>query len=527
MDNEINKGRIKFLYFCLVAAFFVISCRLIIIVATGDEVFAGNFYNQNKNVRRGDILDRNGIIVATDLKAKSLYINRVLVKDPQLIAHELAKIFPELKANNVLKKLLSKKNRSWILIKRGITPKEQAAVQNLQLAGLIFEDDLVRIYPQKSILSHIVGYADLDRRGLSGVEMQYNDLLKKGSSLQLAMDVRLQDVLSDELAKGIKKYSALAASGIIMNVDNGEVLAIASQPSFDANHQIGASQNQRFNRATYGVYELGSILKIFTNAMAFEDNLVKITDRFDVSNPFEYGKFTIRDDHPIKELVTVADIFSYSSNIGTIEIAKKIGIERQKKMLKKFGLLDRIQSDFPALSKPIYPKTWREINLYTIAYGHGIAITPLHIATSVSAIVNGGIINQPSFIKTSKKNIIEERIVKESTSKIIREMLRDAVVRGTGKNADVAGYQVGGKTGTAERAEFGQYNENKTIASFVAIFPTSKPKYLIFVAFDRPDYLFNTGGMVAAPVVSNIIQGIAPILGIAPIFDEISNSKAK
>ena len=515
-----NQGRLKFLYLCLILAFVVVACRLIFVVATGDEVFISKFYNSNKNIKRGNVIDRNGVIVSTDLKAKSLYISSVLVKNPKLISGELAKIFPELKSADILAKIVSKRNRNWILIKRGITPKEQEAVQALKLAGIIFEDDLVRIYPQKSILSHIVGYVDLDRKGLSGVEMQYDDSLKKGKNLQLAMDVRLQDVLSDELAKGIEKYKALAASGIIMNVNNGEVLAIASQPSFDANRQIEADQNQRFNRATYGVYELGSIFKIFTNAMAFEDNLVKMTDSFDVSKPFEYGRFTIKDDHPVKDNLNVAEIFAHSSNIGTIEIAKKIGIERQKRMLQKFGLLDRIQSDFPALSKPIYPKIWREINLYTIAYGHGIAITPLHITNSVSAIVNGGIMYRPSFIKTDDKNITGERVIKESTSKIMREMLRNVVLNGTGKNADVVGYEVGGKTGTAERAEFGKYNERKNTASFVAAFPMSKPEYLIFVSFDRPDYSFNTGGMVATPVVSNIIRGIAPILGIAPNYDE-------
>ncbi len=517
-DSEFSKGRLKFLYFCLVFCFAIIGARLVFVVAMGDRNFVSNFYDSNKNKKRANILDRNGVIVATDLKAKSLYISSVLVKNPQLIAKELAAIFPELKEREILTKISSKRVRNWILIKRGITPKEQEAVQSLKMAGLIFEDDLVRIYPQKSILAHIVGYVDLDRKGLSGVEMQYDKSLREGKDLQLAMDVRLQDVLSDELARGIEKYKAMAASGIIMDVNNGEVLAVASQPSFDANRQIDAGQNERFNRATYGVYELGSIFKIFTNTMAFEDNLVKMTDSFDVTNPVKYGRFTIKDDHPIKGYATVAEIFSHSSNIGTIEIARKIGVERQKKMLEKFGLLTRIDSDFPSLSKPIYPKIWREINLYTIAYGHGIAITPLHIANTVSGIVNGGIMYNPSFIKLDENAKNKgERIVKPETSKIMRDMLRDVVVNGTGKNADIAGYEVGGKTGTAERAEFGRYSEKKTMASFVGVFPMSKPKYLVFISFDRPNYSFNTGGMVAAPVVGNVIKGIAPILGIKPL----------
>ncbi|MFT7086747.1 MAG: cell division protein FtsI (penicillin-binding protein 3) [Rickettsiales bacterium] len=513
--NQSSKGRIKFLYFCLIAAFTIVASRLIFVVATGDRGFVNKFYNSDKNQRRGNIVDRNGVIVATDLKAKSLYISTVLVKNPKLISEKLNKIFPELKYQNIFKKITSKKDRNWILVKRGITPKEQEVVQSLKMAELIFDDDLVRVYPQKSILAHIVGYVDLDRKGLSGMEMEYNESLTAGKDLQLAMDVRLQDVLSDELAQGIEKYKAVAASGIIVDIQNGEVLAVASQPTFDPNHPEIASSEERFNRATYGAYELGSIFKIFTNAIAFEDDLIKLTDSFDVSKPIKYGRFTITDDHPIKGFATISEIFSKSSNIGTIEIAKKIGIERQKKMLERFGLLNRVPSDFPSLSRPIYPKIWREINLYTIAYGHGIAVTPLHMTTAVSAIVNDGILHYPSFIKLEKKPE-GTRIIKSRTSEIMRKMLRDVVVNGTGGFADVEGFEVGGKTGTAEKAEFGSYSQKKTIASFVSVFPMSKPKYLVFVAFDRANSRFNTGGMVAAPVAGNVIKGIAPISEIRP-----------
>ncbi len=515
-SGEYNKGRIKFLYAFLMAIFFIVALRLIMVVVAGDKGFVSKFYDSNKNRKRANIVDRNGVVVATDLKAKSLYISSVLVKNPQDMAKGLAAVFPELKYEDVLKKIISKRDRKWILVKRGITPKEQDAVQSLQMAGLIFDEDLVRIYPQKSILAHIVGYVDTDRNGLAGAEMAYDASLKKGQDLQLAMDVRLQDVLSDELAKGIEKYRAMAASGIIMDVTNGEILAVASQPNFDPNRQMDASQDERFNRATYGLYELGSIFKIFTNTIAFEDNLVKMTDSFDITNPIKYDRFTIKDDHPIKGYATVAEIFAKSSNIGTIEIAKKIGVKRQKEMLKKMGLLDKIESDFPALSKPIFPKTWREINLYTIAYGHGIAVTPLHMASAVSAIVNGGTWYKPSFAKLNDEELKGHRIIKPTTSETMRKMLRDAVENGTGGYANIEGYEVGGKTGTAERAEFGKYDEKKTMASFVAVFPTSNPKYLVFVSFDRPNYSFNTGGMVAAPVAGNVIQGIAPILGIKP-----------
>jgi cell division protein FtsI (penicillin-binding protein 3) len=515
--QESRKTRLVVVYFLVALAFFALSLRIIFIVATGDKVIVNSLYDPSKVVKRGDIIDRNGIIVATDLKTKSLYVSNALVKNPKLLATKLSETLPGLDYKDILQKISKKENRGWILIKRNITPSQQDEVQNLKMAGLLFEDDLIRVYPQKTILSHLVGYVDLDRNGLAGVEMTYNDMLKKGKeNLQLAMDVRIQDVLEDELNQGMQKYNALGAAGIVMNVNNGEILAVSSLPNFDPNNQTEAGSNERFNRATYGVYELGSILKIFTNTIAFEKNLVKMEDVYNVKDPIKYGRFTINDDHPDKPDMNVAEIFAHSSNIGTVQIAKKIGEENQQDFLKKIGMLDRLDCDFPALGRPIFPKKWREINLFTISYGHGIAVTPLHVANATSAIINGGILYDPSFIKLENDKPKGERVIKESTSKLMQLMLREVVINGTGKFANIEGYEVGGKTGTAERAEFGSYNKSLTMASFVAAFPISEPKYLVLVVFDRPNAAFNTGGMVAAPVAGKIIKNIAPILDISP-----------
>jgi len=515
-EQKLPKGRLAFIYFSIAFLFLIISIRIIFVAATGDKIVVTSLYDRSKIIKRSDITDRNGIIVATDLKTKSLYISNALVRDPKLVASKLSDALPGLDYKDILQKISKKENRGWILIKRNITPHQQDTIQNLKIAGLLFEDDLIRVYPQKSILSHLIGYTDLDRNGLAGVEMSYNDVLKKGKeNLQLAMDVRIQDVLEDELNQGITKYNALGAAGIVMNVANGEILAVSSLPNFDPNKQIDAGSNERFNRATYGVYELGSILKIFTNAIAFEYNLVKMDDVFNVKDPIKYGRFTINDDHPDKDEMTVAEIFARSSNIGTVQIAKKIGEEKQREFLKRINLLDRLDTDFPALGRPIYPKTWREINLFTISYGHGIAVTPLHLAAAATSIINGGTFYQPSFIKLNEKPD-GEKIIKESTSKLMRLMLRKVVVDGTGKYANIEGYDVGGKTGTAERAEFGSYSKNSTIASFIAAFPINDPKYLLLVVIDRPNSSFNTGGMVAAPIAGKIIKNIAPILDISP-----------
>ncbi len=520
---EIKKSRLAFVYFGILVAFFVIILRMIFIVSMGDKVKIKGIYDLHKSSKRANILDRNDVLVATDLKTKSLYVSSVLVKNAQAIARGLSEIFPDLSYQEIFKKISdNRNNKQWILIRRNLTPTQVDQVENLQMAGLLFENDRIRVYPQKSITSHFVGYVDLDRKGLAGIEMQYDRALVGGDDLRLAMDVRVQDILHDELVNGMTEFRSKAAAGLVMDVNSGEVLALSSIPEFDPNLQNEAEPDQRFNRVTNGVYELGSVMKIFTNAIAFEEGLVKMEDVYNVRDPIKYGRFTIKDDHPVKDEMTVAEIFSYSSNIGTIKIADKIGVETQKDFLEKMGFLKKIDTEFPGLGRPIYPKTWRKINLYTIAYGHGLAITPLHLASAVSAIANGGIFHRPSFLKLTEAPK-GKRVMKESTSATMRLMLRRVVEEGTGKNANIVGYEVGGKTGTAEHAEFGSYNEKQTMASFVAVFPISQPKYLVYVVFDRPNYIFNTGGMVAAPVAGRVVRNIAPLLGVMPRASQTPN----
>lgn len=520
---ELKKNRLVFVYFCIIFVFAVIILRMLFLAASGDKIKISGLYDSKHTNKRGEIVDRNSVLVATDLKTKSLYVSTILIKDTSPIAKGLSMVFDDLSEAEILHKIADPKNRrvgrsnkGWVLIRRNVTPLQEERVKNLKLAGLLFEDDRIRVYPQRSILAHLVGYVDLDRQGLAGIEMQYNKkLLQDEEKIQLAADVRVQDILNNELINGIEEYKARAAAGIVMDVTNGEILALSSLPSFDPNLQQDANSEERFNRVTNGVYELGSIFKIFTNAVAFEENLVKMEDSYNVTDPIKYGRFTIKDDHPYKGELTVAEIFSHSSNIGTVQIAQKIGVDNQKDFLKKIGMLKKLDVEFPGLGRPIYPRLWRDINLYTISYGHGIAITPLHIATATAAMVNGGMLYDPSFLKL-KDPPSGKRVIKESTSALMRIMMRKVVLDGTGRNADIEGYEVGGKTGTANKAEGGGYNERQTIASFVAVFPISKPKYLVYVVFDHPNYSFNTGGMVAAPVAGHVVKNIAPILGVMP-----------
>ena len=324
-DIKIQFGRLKFVFFLIVFIFLMIIYRMFFVILTQDRANIKNIYESRKNVRRADIYDRNGVLVATDLKTKSLYVSSVLIRDAKYVANALSKSFPDLNYEEVLKKISDGKNsKHWILIRRNLTPSQVETVENLQIAGLIFEDDLIRVYPQKSIASHYVGFVDLDRKGLSGIEMQYDRRLMTSQNLYLAMDVRVQDILFDELIKAKEEFRAKAASGIVINVNNGEILAMASIPSFDANLQSEALPEQRFNMVTGGSYELGSVMKIFTNAAAFEHNLINMEDVYTVNEPIKYGKFTIKDHDKYGDQMTVKEIFSKSSNIGTVKIAEKL-----------------------------------------------------------------------------------------------------------------------------------------------------------------------------------------------------------
>ncbi len=512
------KSRLTLVYFCIVAALCLICFRMLFIITLGDKVTVSKIYDKNNLGKRGNIYDRNGTILATDLKTKSLYISSVLVKSPEALAQGISSIFSDLSKQEIIKKISdNKRNRNWILIRRNLSPAQVQDVENLKMAGIIFEEDRIRIYPQKSIVSHYAGYVDRDRKGLAGIEMQYDKKLSANQNVEIAMDVRVQDILHDELLVAMQTYRAKAASGVVINVNNGEVIALSSIPDFDANSSNKAGPDEYFNRVTNGVYELGSVMKIFTNALAIEENLVKPSSVFNVRDPIKYGRFTISDYHAIKDEMTVQEIFSESSNIGTVKIADKIGAEKQKDFLQKLGLLKKLEVDFPGLGKPIYPRLWSQISLFTISYGHGIAITPLHMAMASAAIVNGGKLYKPSFLKVGD-NPESISVIKPSTSEIMRTMLRHVVEQGTGKYSYVEGYDVGGKTGTAERAESGSYNTKLTTASFVAAFPISNPQYLVYVVFDRPNYIFNTGGMVAAPVAGKVIKNIAPLLGVKPVL---------
>jgi len=469
---------------------------------------------------RADIVDRNGVVLATSVPVMSAFVNPHLLLDPPEAARKIVAVLPEFKYEDMKEKLEADKSFLWI--KRGLSPREHFLVNRLGIPGLEFQAEERRIYPQGSTGAHIVGYASIDNSGLAGVERYFDQRLQSGEAVQLSIDLRLQRMVEDEIAKAVQKFSAIGATAVVMDVTNGEILAMASLPTYDANKAKTITNEALFNRATLGVYEQGSTFKIFNTAMALDSGKVTMTSVFDATSPIKIDRFTINDDHPQRRPLTVPEIFKYSSNIGSAKMAADvIGPEAQKAFFDKIGFLKPLTTQLPELAGPLWPRHWVRINTMTIAYGHGISVTPLHLATGSSAMVNGGILYPPSFVKRSANSDPGKRVIQTKTSQWMRQLLRLNVVEGTGKNADVKGYEVGGKTGTAEKPSRGGYRQKALISSFVGMFPMSEPKFLVVVSLDEPHGTketggYATGGMVSAPSVKTIIENIIALYGILP-----------
>jgi cell division protein FtsI (penicillin-binding protein 3) len=469
---------------------------------------------------RADIVDRNGVTLATSVPVMSAFANPHLLLDPQDAARKIVSALPEFKYEDMKERLEADKSFVWI--KRGLSPREHFLVNRLGIPGLEFQAEERRIYPQGTTGAHIVGYASIDNAGLAGVERYFDQRLQSGETVQLSIDLRLQRMVEDELAKAVKKFSAIGATAIVMDVTNGEVLAMASLPTYDANKAKTITNEALFNRATLGVYEQGSTFKIFNTAMALDSGKVTMQSVFDATSPIKIDRFTINDDHPQRRPLTVPEIFTYSSNIGSAKMAADvIGPEAQRAFFDKIGFLKPLTSQLPELAAPLWPRHWVRINTMTIAFGHGISVTPLHLATGSAAMVNGGVLYQPSFVKRSAASDPGKRVIQAKTSQFMRQLLRLNVIQGTGKNADVKNYEVGGKTGTAEKPSRGGYRQKALISSFVGMFPMSEPKFLVVVSLDEPHGIaetggYATGGMVSAPSVKAIIENIIALYGILP-----------
>ncbi len=468
---------------------------------------------------RADIVDRNGAVLATSVPVMSAFLNPRLLLDPADTARKLANVLPDLKYDDLRAKLEDDKTFLWI--KRGLSPREHDSVNRLGIPGLEFQAEERRIYPQGSAAAHIMGYASIDNAGLAGVERFFDQQLQSGETVQLAIDLRLQRLVEREIARVVQKFSAIGATAIVMDATNGEILAMASLPTFDPNSSKTITNEALFNRATLGVYEQGSTFKIFNTAMALDTGRVTLNSVFDATSPIKIDRFTINDDHAQRRPLTVPELFKFSSNIASAKMAVEMGSDTQRAFFDKIGFLKALNTQLTEVAAPLYPRNWMKINTMTIAFGHGISVTPLHLAIGSAAVVNGGILYPPSLVKRTAASDPGRRVIQNKTSLMMRQLLRLNAVEGTGKNADVAGYEVGGKTGTAEKPARGGYRQKALISSFVGAFPMNDPKFVILVSLDEPKptadtFGYATAGWVAAPSVKVIVEGIASLYGILP-----------
>jgi len=490
--------------------------------------------------KRADILDRNGSILATNLITNALYAKPNLMIDKQTAAKELVKIFPDLKLLNLINQFEGTKKFIWI--KRKISPEQMQAVHELGEPGLKFGPREMRLYPNGRLAAHVLGGVRYGRQsvhsaelvGSAGVELQFDkflqDELGSGDPLILSLDLGVQSAIGHVLQGGMQLMNAKGAAAILMDIHSGEIISMVSLPDFDPNDRVqkvskkNGSQSSLFNKAVQGRYELGSVFKVFTAAMALEDGIVNQNTLVDTSSPIIWGKHRISNYHRLPEELSFTDVIVKSSNTGTSRLAKELGGVRQKEFLTNLGFFESTGIELVE-GKQItsqYPSNWSEISTMTISYGHGISSSPLHLAAAFASVLNGGLKVNPTLLKRNGTDKIRKRVIRSDVSQTLINILYQVVERGTASAARVHGYSVAGKTGTAKKVKpTGGYYNKKNITTFASVFPAEAPKYVLLVTLDEPVVITGlksrrTAGWTAAPISSEIIYRAAPLLGVRP-----------
>ena len=526
---EINLGgsgmRTRMVSMALMALFAVIAMRGFVVALTGPEEALARVASQETPVRRADIVDRNGDLLATSVTAYSVFADPRAIGDPALIARELAGVLPDLDVARIEARL-GNKERAFAWIERGITPRQRQAVFELGLEGIAFREESRRAYPRGTLAGHILGFAGADGQGLGGIEYAMDDrLLGDSEPLYLTIDANVQFSLEAELAAAVGEYEAEAGAGVVLAAQSGEVLGMASWPPLDPHQATELSRDDpaRLDRASNAVYELGSVFKPLTVAGALDAGAIRPGDRFDVREPLRVRGRQIEDDHPIIGRPTPFEIIADSSNIGTVKIAWQMGSRRQQEFLSSLGLFSRSPIELAGSARPLLPETFDELYSATTSYGHGIAVSPIAFAGAFAALANSGETVTPTLLLAPERTRAPRRVMAAPTADLVVRMLRRAVVDGTGERAEVGGYRVAGKTGTAEKPIAGGYSQTDNICSFAAIFPADSPEYVVLIVLDSPkagDGRGRTAAWNAAPTAGRVIERIAPILGIEPQFDD-------
>lgn len=531
------RARVGLAILAFAAIYAVLAGRLVLFAVGADSHGARHTASQDAiATARPDIIDRNGAILATDVKAPSLFAEPRRIIDKDEAIELLTGTLPDLDTGEVRDRIGSRKGFVWL--KREITPKQQLDIHRLGLPGVGFLRENKRVYPTGNEVAHLIGLVNIDNQGIAGMEKWLDnnglaDLHRAGFAtdrlqkpIELSVDLRVEHALRDELLKAKEKFHTKAASGLVSNVRTGEIVAMVSLPDFDPNDPKEAHDPDRINRLTTGVYEMGSTFKAFTLAMALDTGKYDLNSLWDARAPLHYGKFAIHDDEPKGRFISMKEVFTFSSNIGAARIALSQGVEAHKAFLRKLGQLDRLRTELPESASPILPKHWSELNTITIAFGHGVAVAPLQAVMGIDALVNGGYLIPPTFMKRTEQEAmaIAKRVIKPETSEKMRFLMRLNAEVGTARKADVKGYYIGGKTGTAEKVINGRYAKKKVLTAFTAILPADNPKYQLLIMLDEPQslketYGFITSGWNAVPTGGKVIARIAPLLGIEPRFD--------
>ncbi len=531
-------GRAKNRVLMTMAAFFgiyaIIGGRLVYLGMQNPEDSGGPA--SRVTASRPDIIDRNGEVLATDIKTASLFAEPRRIVDADEALEKIATVIPDLDYEQTYNKL--KSGAGFVWLKRQLSPKQQNDIMQLGIPGIGFRTEKRRFYPGGPTASHILGLVNIDNQGIAGLEKYIDeqglaDLQASGLAIptdlkpvRLSLDIRVQHIVHDELAQAMEKYRAIAAGAVVLNAKTGEVVAMASLPDYDPNNPYNAHEKDRLNRMSAGTFEMGSTIKSFTTAMALDSGKVNLNSTFDARRPITIGRRTIRDFHGKSRILTVPEVFIYSSNIGSAKEADVVGIEGHREFLKRIGLLDRMQTELPEVARPSEPKVWKKVHSITIAFGHGMSTTPLQTAVGAAALMNGGKLIQPTFLPRTEvqADAVALQVIKEKTSEDMRYLYRLNAEKGSGKRAEVPGYRVGGKTGTAEKVVNGRYAKDKRFNAFLAAFPMDDPQYIVLSVIDEPKPekpgMAATSGLNAAPIVANIIRRSASLLGVKPEFSQ-------
>lgn len=497
---------------------------------------------------RPDIIDRNGALLATDLNMVSLYADPRKIVDANEVVEKLSAVIPNLDWRDTHKKLRSKTAFQWL--RRQLTPRQQADILALGIPGIGFRPEKRRFYPGAETASHIVGHVNVDNQGLAGMERYLDqqglsDLRQLGMTsgaplepVRLSIDMRVQTIVRDVAARSMEAYQAEAAGAAIIDVETGEVLAMASVPDYNPNEPSrtladGTVDKEYekgwFNRMSNATFEMGSTFKSFTLAMGLDAGKINLNTVVDASRPIRMGGFTIKDFKGKNRPLSIPEVFQYSSNIGTAAVADRVGIEGHQEFLTRLGLLSKMETEMPGVATPTQPRTWKKINSVTISFGHGVATTPLQTAVAAASLINGGKLLPPTFLPRTQEAAIDlaKSVLKETTSADMRYLFTWNGLKGSGRGAQVEGFNVGGKTGTADKVINGRYASDINFNAFVAAFPMDKPRYIVLSIIDAPktgEHGGRTAASTAAPMVKQIISRAAPLLGVQPRFGPVGDS---